>query len=94
MKSREIKVKSGFISLVIVCVLLAGVFLPMTQAKTNVDYVSGFDKGPSNLPVVPMKKVGMIKFDKDTLLDDFAFLSSIPAAVFKENDRLYSYPLL
>ena len=58
--------------------------------------VTGFDKGPHYTNVVPMKKATLINFDKETLIDDYAYLASIPTAVFKdqEKDRLISHPLL
>ena len=77
----------------IVCVLLLGALLPISQA-TNVKYVKGFDTGPSYTDVIPIKKVTFVQFDKDTILDDYAYLAAIPTAVFNYDNRLFSYPLL
>ena len=94
MLKRMNKTKNGCIALAIICLLLIGVFLPVTQATSNIDYIKGFDKGLSSLPVVPMKKATMVNFDKDTLLDDYAYLACVPTAVFNHDDKLFSHPLL
>jgi len=86
--------KQGSIVLIISGILLIGIFLPIVDAKTNIDNIKGFDKGPSYLPVVPLKKTTMVNFDKNTLLDDYAYLACVPTAVFNNEDKLYSYPLL
>jgi len=82
------------IALIISFLLLIGILIPMTQAKTNIERVSGFDKGPSSLPVVPMKKTTFVGFDKDSILDDYAFLASVPTSVFQHDNKLFSHPLL
>jgi len=66
-------------------------------AKTNVEeFYVGYKKGVSWAPVVPLKKVTFVNFDENSYLDDYAYLSAIPTAVFydKEKDRLFSHPLL
>ena len=88
------KGKNTFIVLTIACLLLIGVFLPVTQATSNIDYLKGFDKGSSSLPVVPLKKTTMVQLDKETLLDDYAYLACVPTAVFNSGEKLFSYPLL
>jgi hypothetical protein len=81
------------ILLMIVILFLAGSFAPLIQGL-DADVYNGFDKGPSNLPVVPMKKVTFVNFDEDSYLDDYAYLASIPTAVFNYDEKLYSNPLL
>jgi hypothetical protein len=83
------------IAVLIVAILLLGATLPIIQAD-ELDYITGFDKGPSFANVVPMKKVTFVNFDKENLLDDYAYLAAVPTAVFKEQkgDRLFSQPLL
>ncbi|MCD6171681.1 MAG: hypothetical protein J7J36_04625, partial [Thermoplasmata archaeon] len=56
---------------------------------------SGY-KGVSWAKVVPIKKACFVKFDDSSLVDDFAYMSAIPASVFYDNEtgRMYSYPLL
>jgi hypothetical protein len=73
--------------------LLIGTVLPVVQAESLRDY-RGFDKGVSYKPVVPMKKATFVDFDKNTLLDDYAYLSAVPTAVFAEEDKIVSHPLI
>ena len=77
----------------IVGILLIGAFLPAINADSNND-IDGCDKGPSFTSVVPIKKTTFVNFDKETYIDDFAYLASIPSSVFMENGKLYSHPLL
>ena len=65
-------------------------------AKEIPDRYKGFDKGVSWRPVLPLKKVTFVNFDKDSYLDDYAYLAAVPTAVFydKSRDRLISHPLL
>ena len=94
MKKDLVRINKSYIALVIVGLLLAGVFLPATQSKTNIDNIKGFDKGPSYTSVVPLKKTTFVNFDKETLLDDYSYLAAIPTSVFTYDGKLYSYPLL
>ncbi|MEF8847696.1 MAG: bacteriocin immunity protein [Candidatus Thermoplasmatota archaeon] len=41
-----------------------------------------------------MKKTTLINYNEERLIDDYAYLASLPTAVFKENEKLYSHPLL
>jgi hypothetical protein len=36
----------------------------------------------------------MINFDKDGILDDYAYLAAVPTSVFSSGGKLYSNPLL
>jgi len=89
---KNTKIKN-FLILIIVMALLTGVMVPSLQASGSKEY-RGFDKGPSYKPVVPIKKTTFVNFDKDSLLDDYAYLSAVPTAIFKENSKVYSHPLL
>jgi hypothetical protein len=84
--------KTHFVILTAIILLSVG-FLPIVSA-VNVDRVRGFDKGPSYLPVVPLKNVILVDHDEDSYLDDYSYLASVPAAVFQDNGRLFSCPLL
>ncbi len=89
--------KYSLLPIGIVVVMLLSVVSPTALAKTNIkDLYQGYDKGVSWKPVVPVKKVTFVNFDEDSYLDDYAYLSAIPTAVFydKEKDRLFSHPLL
>ena len=93
MEKKQNKSKS-LISLLLVAILILGVFLPLTQASSNIDRVTGFEKGPSYTNVVPTKKTTFVGFDEDTYLDDYAYLAAVPTAVFKDDGKLISHPLL
>ncbi len=56
---------------------------------------SGFE-GVSWKKVVPIKKACFVKFDENSLVDDFAYMAAVPASVFYDHgtNRIYSYPLL
>ena len=84
---------NGYIALLIVCIMLMGVLLPVTQA-VDINRIEGFDKGPSYTSVIPMKKITFINYDEEGYLDDYAYLASVPTAVFNDGDRLFSHPLL
>jgi len=94
MKMCNVKV-FGAIGLVFL-MLSSACLLPVTLADKNNAVPSdiGFDKGPSSLPVIPLKKATFIGFDKETLLDDYAYLACVPTAVFQNDEKLYSHPLL
>ncbi len=85
------------IKFIVVCIILSmtlGVFLPLTNASKQDIKQTGFSKGPATLPVVPMKKTTLVNYDENSYLDDYAYLASVPTAVFKEQNQLYSHPLL
>jgi hypothetical protein len=79
--------------LFIVIILFTGAIIPAIQAE-DPKYITGFDKGPSYIPVVPMKKVTFVNFDENSYIDDYAYLSAVPASVFNDEGKLYSHPLL
>jgi len=84
---------SRIISFFIISMFALGSLIPLTLSTDHIQR-DGFDKGPSYTSVVPMKKVTFINFDENTLLDDYAYLAAVPTAVFKQNNTLYSHPLL
>jgi len=92
MNKKDEKTKS-FILLSVFCLVLVSVLTPIVSS-TNVNYVDGFDKGPSYIPVVPVEKVTFVNHDKDSLLDDYSYLASVPTSVFREDSKLFSNPLL
>ena len=92
MVKKKIKL-SNFIAISVICVILGTAIVPITLA-TDVNRIKGIDKGPSYLPVVPLKKTTMVNFDEDTYLDDYAYLAAVPTAVFQSDDKLFSHPLL
>jgi len=83
------------ITISIVFLMVSTTFVGLVIAEKTSDFhIEGFDKGPSYTNVVPLKKVTMINYDPDSFLDDYAYLASVPTAVFKNNNKLYSNPLL
>lgn len=65
------------------------------------DRPRGSDDTPGSLGIswadmVPIKKTMMVGYDPDSYLDDYAYLSAVPASVFysPESNQLYSNPLL
>lgn len=73
----------------IVTIILINVF-----ATSFAERKEGFDKGVSWKPIIPVKRIIFVNFNENDLIDDYAFISSIPASIFYDNDRLYSHPLL
>jgi len=81
----------------VILIMLVSLFSAAGLAKSSIpDRYKGFDKGVSWKTVLPLRKVTFVNFDKDSYLDDYAYLSAIPTAVFydKSRDRLISHPLL
>jgi len=56
--------------------------------------MTGFSKGVSYKPVVPLKKTTFVNYDETSFLDDYAYLAAVPTAVFPANSTLVSSPLL
>ncbi|UCE74769.1 MAG: hypothetical protein JSV56_03455 [Methanomassiliicoccales archaeon] len=56
----------------------------------------GSAQGISWKPVVPIKNAIFVNYDKESYIDDYAYLASVPAAVFYSDsqDEIYSSPLL
>ena len=96
MKKKIMKI-NAILSMVIMGIMLTVTFSPIMMGA-DVNRVDGFDKGPSYIPVVPMKKATMVNFDEDSYLDDYAYLAAVPTTVFKDQDpnqdKLFSNPLL
>lgn len=84
---------NSFVPILVVSMMLLGALLPASYA-IDLDDFEGFDKGPSFTSVVPMKKTTFVGYDEETYLDDYAYLASVPTAVFNEKGTLYSHPLL
>ncbi|MEF8879709.1 MAG: cell wall-binding repeat-containing protein, partial [Candidatus Thermoplasmatota archaeon] len=89
----DFKNKKQILALLIAVLMTVGVLIPLTQAEKNFGE-NGFDKGPSSLPVVPVKKATLVNYDENSYLDDYAYMASVPSAVFKNENKLYSHPLL
>jgi hypothetical protein len=81
------------IVLSIIGIMLTGMIIPTSIAENNND-IKGFDKGVSWNSVVPIKKATFVEFDDESFIDDYSYLAAIPTAVFYEDDKLFSHPLL
>lgn len=73
--------------------ILLSIFSSIVTAGSY-DTLQGFDKGPSHKPVIPLKKTTFVHYDEDTYLDDYAYLSALPTAIFHFDDKFVSHPLL
>jgi len=62
----------------------------------NQKSLTGFSKGVSWKPVVPLKKVTFVNYDENAILDDYAYLAAVPTTVFYDahTQNLLSHPLL
>ena len=78
-----------FIALAIATLFL----IPAISAQQQLP--AGF-KGVSWAKVVPIRKACLVKFDENSLVDDFAYMAAIPASTFYDTktNRIYSYPVL
>ena len=92
-KESNKKHTKALIILLVISIVLAGTLLPIGQA-TNIKNFKGCNKGPSYTYVVPTKKTTFVGFDEDSYLDDYAYLAAVPTAVFKDDGKLISHPLL
>ncbi len=92
MKAKFEKIKKVMI-LLTVCLFLTSVFSPFVSSE-KIQKDPGFMKGPSYTNVQPLKKATFVNFDKESYLDDYAYLASVPTSVFKKDNTLYSNPLL
>ena len=88
------RLQKKFVLVVICCFLLVAI-APLTQGE-KIDYIEGFDNGPSYTSIVPLQKVTFVGYDDETYLDDYSYLASLPTAVFREQngDRLFSHPIM
>jgi len=90
---KKINRRNNFIAIFVISIMLIGNLLPASNAA-SIDKIDGFEKGPSYTSVVPTKKTTFVGFDENTYLDDYAYLAAVPTAVFKNDGKLISHPLL
>ncbi len=76
--------------------MILGAILPTVTADTSKINLNGFEKGISWRPYIPLKKTTFVHFDEESYTDDYAYLASVPTAVFYDNnnDIIFSNPLL
>lgn len=87
------KVVKSLVAASIVLLMIVGAFLPISQAA-DLKFVDSFDSGPSYTSVVPMKKATLVKYDENSIIDDYAYLAAVPTTVFNYDGKLFSDPLL
>ena len=92
MINRKIKLWKTLLAVSIVFIMLGSATIPSVLGEKRND--EGFEKGIPWQPFKPIKKATFVNFDKETLIDDYAYLASIPASVFSDGNIIYSSPLL
>ena len=93
MNSKIDKLNIFFVS-IIIFFMLANVLIPTIGASISDIQTEGYTQGVSYKPVVPLKKNKFVNYDVNIYLVDYAYLSSIPTAVFNDGNQLLSSPLL
>jgi hypothetical protein len=96
MKRKTVRIITMVLCLVLLLdSLMLSHFVIAEDAKIAIEN-SGFSKGVSWKPVVPLKKTTFVNYDENSLLDDYAYLAAVPTAVFydTEGSRLFSNPLV
>ena len=94
MKKETFSKKGKFVAIAVAFLMLTGILIPIATAATADLNNRSCDKGPSYVPLSTMEKATIVNFDEDTLIDDYAYLASVPTSVFKIDNQLYSNPLL
>ena len=84
------------LTILIVAFMIGSTIIPTVFADLEDNYHTGFKKGITWKPFVPLKKTTFIQHDDESLLDDYGYLASIPSSVFynEETDKIYSSPLI
>ena len=94
---KYLNIDTPFITMLrkIIPIIITSMLVLPVIAEDIKELPSGFE-GVSWNKVVPIKKATFVKFDENSLVDDFAYMAAIPASVFYDEDtgRIYSYPLL
>jgi hypothetical protein len=88
--------KNKVLIFTVITLLFNVLLVNIVLADLNINSHKGFEKSVSWKPLIPMKKVTFVEYDDYSLLDDYAYLSSIPSSVFydKNTERVFSNPLL
>ena len=84
------------LTFLVVAFMIGSTIIPTVFADLEDNYHTGFEKGITWKPFVPLKKTTFIQHDDESLLDDYGYLASIPSSVFynEETDKIYSSPLI
>lgn len=82
------------LAFLLVVLLVFGNFQFIGHSDNNKPFFQPFDKGISWQKTEFLKKMTFVEFDKQSYIDDYAYLASIPTSVFNAKDTLFSHPLL
>jgi len=91
---KKIKVKIISITVLISLIFMSCVTPVISAENVNINRINAFEKGIPWQKFETLKKVTFVNFDKETLIDDYAYLASIPASIFSNGDMIFSSPLL
>ena len=74
-----------------ICILLVSPIIPSVLADPQLLDMTGFDKGISWQPMIPLKRATFVNFDPYTYIDDYAYLAAVPTSVFydAEENRVF-----
>ena len=88
-------IKSFFVLLTI-CSMILVTIVPIVGADTTMLHTSGFSKGVTWKPYVPLKRTTFVGYDTESYLDDYAYLAAVPSTVFydENSDEIFTIPLL
>lgn len=88
-------IKSFFVLLTI-CSMILVTIVPIVGADTTMLRTSGFSKGVTWKPYVPLKRTTFVEYDTESYLDDYAYLAAVPSTVFydENSDEIFTNPLL
>lgn len=76
--------------------MIIGNLIPNVLADRSKIYVDSFDRGITWKPYVPIKKTTFVNLDKNSYIDDYAYLAAIPNSVFydKNQGEIFTNPLI
>ncbi|MEF8847642.1 MAG: hypothetical protein V5A68_00720, partial [Candidatus Thermoplasmatota archaeon] len=80
-------------TILIATILLSTTFIPIITSEQP-RKIDGYEKGASYTNIKPLKKTTLIQYNEQKLIDDYAYLASVPTSIYKHGNLLYSNPLL
>ena len=90
--NRTNRLLSVFLSLLFVATSFS-VMIPTSEVGGANDDPTG-DEAVAWQELAPFSAATLVAMDKESYVDDFAYLAAVPTAVFAEGDKLYSSPVL
>ncbi len=95
MKRKKIRFYKKIIATATIFIMLSTGIVGTAIGEKQTDFEKlGNKKGPSYKPLVPVEKVTMVRYDEESLIDDYSYLAAIPSSIFLHQDKLISNPLL